>query len=84
MNTVFTVTLESTYKQNSTCTKRNTGKMIGKKIFCQNIPFCGQKKLSTRDILMGNDNPSPFEDYFPCEKISHFLIFTAPPSFDQI
>lgn len=68
MSSVFTATLESTYKQNNTYPKGNTEKLI-EKVFCQNIPFFVDKEAFNKtDIFMRNDNPSPFEDYFPCVK----------------
>lgn len=68
MNTVFTVTLESTYKQNSTYPKRNIEKLIEKKYLSKHSFFVDKKAFNKTDVLMRNNNPSPFEVYFPCEK----------------
>jgi len=64
MNTVFAVTLESTYKQNSTYPKRNTEQLSKKILLSKHSFFVDKKPFNKTDILMRNDNPTPFEDYF--------------------
>lgn len=78
MNTVFIVTLESTYPN------RNTEKLIEKISFVKAILFFVDKKaFNETDILMRSYNPNLFEDYFPFEKKKKILFFTASPSFDR-
>lgn len=51
MNTVFIVTLESTYKQNSTYPNRNTEKLIEKISFVKAILFLWTKRLSMKQMF---------------------------------